>query len=76
MLSGPTHASWQAQVLRGCREEEDAIEINKRRSSKPADCEAWPALGLPRAVGCSALAGTKVESWGYSAGIRSINEFF
>ncbi len=48
MLNGPTHTSWQAQVLRGCSEEEDTIEINKRRRSKPADCDAqlWACRGL------------------------------
>ena len=48
MLSGPTHASWRAQVLRGHSEEEDAIEIIKRQSSKPADCDAqlWACQGL------------------------------
>ncbi|OCK73981.1 hypothetical protein K432DRAFT_398455 [Lepidopterella palustris CBS 459.81] len=48
MLSGPTHASWQAQVVRGGSEEEDAIEVNKRRRNKPADCGAqvWACRGL------------------------------
>jgi hypothetical protein len=47
MLSGPTHASWQAQVLHSCSED-NIIEINKRRSSKPADCDAqlWACRGL------------------------------
>jgi hypothetical protein len=48
MLGEPTHVSWQAQVHHGCSEEEDIVEINQRRSSKPADCNAqlWACRGL------------------------------
>ena len=47
MLSGPTHASWKVQLC-GSGKEEDAIKRNKRRSSRPADCDAqlWACQGL------------------------------
>jgi hypothetical protein len=48
LVNGPTDPSWKAQVLRPSADDEAAIEMDRRRKNKSADCEAklWACQGM------------------------------